>query len=120
MPTFSFDYRLIYVACDQSILKNIPHQYFSICFGLPPRDHFYPLVEFFGLLYLNEPTINQLDYNQDSAVAMTFNNPSSCFSFKYCLTTLAVCLGSLSCWNTNRSPINLVPQTKTCSFKIFK
>ena len=58
-----------YVACDQSIFLNIPHQYFSICFGLPSKDHFYPLVEFSGLLDLNDLTITQLGYNQDSAVA---------------------------------------------------
>ena len=38
--------RLI-VACDQSIFKNIPHQYFSICFGLPPKRSFLALCEVF-------------------------------------------------------------------------
>ena len=66
----SFDYRLadMWHAINQ-FFKNISHQYFSVCFGVPPKDHFYLLVEFFGLLNLNDPTITELGYNQDSAVA---------------------------------------------------
>ena len=69
MVTFSFDYRLADMWHAINQFKKIYLINFFPCFGLPPKDHFYPLVEFFGLLDLNDPTITQLGYNQDSVAA---------------------------------------------------